>query len=122
MIVKEKQGDIAILRTLGAGPSNVLITFGIQGVLIGLAGTLLGAGLGVLIADNIEAVVHMLERVLDTRFLDPRVYNMSDLPAYVEVTDVVQVCVVALVLCTFATLYPAWRASRTAPAEALRHE
>jgi lipoprotein-releasing system permease protein len=122
MIVKEKQSDIAILRTLGAGPPNVLATFALQGVLIGLAGTALGAALGIVFAHHVESLVHALERLLGTRFLDPRVYNMSDLPAYVEWTDVAKVCGVAFILCALATVYPAWRASRTAPAEALHHD
>ena len=122
MIVKEKQTDIAILRTLGAGPSNILTTFAIQGVMIGLVGTLLGAGLGSLLAHNLEALVAWLERLLGTQFLDASVYYMSDLPAYVEGADVIRVCTVAFLLCALATIYPAWRASRTAPAEALRHE
>jgi lipoprotein-releasing system permease protein len=122
MIVKEKRSDIAILRTLGAGPVNMLTTFAIQGVLIGLTGTLLGAALGVLVAHNLEDWVHGLEHLLGTHFLDASVYNMSDLPAYVEVLDVMKVCAVAFALCVLATLYPAWRASRTAPAEALRHD
>jgi len=122
MIVKEKQTDIAILRTLGAGPPNILTTFTIQGVLIGLIGTLLGAGLGALLSYNLESLVAWLERALGTHFLDASVYYMSDLPAYVEWRDVVRVCTVAFLLCAVATIYPAWRASRTAPAEALRHE
>jgi lipoprotein-releasing system permease protein len=122
MIVKEKQTDIAILRTMGAGPRNILTTFGIQGVLIGLVGTALGAGLGIAVSRNLQDLVHGLERLLGTQFLDARVYYMSDLPAYVEWVDVLQVCAVAFLLCALATLYPAWRASRTAPAEALRHD
>ncbi|HVN43615.1 MAG TPA: lipoprotein-releasing ABC transporter permease subunit [Steroidobacteraceae bacterium] len=122
MIVKEKQTDIAILRTLGAGPRNVLLSFAVQGLLIGLAGTLAGAALGTLLADNLETLVAGLERLLGTQFLDARVYYMSDLPAYVELVDVLKVCAVALLLCVLATIYPAWRAARTAPAEALRHE
>jgi lipoprotein-releasing system permease protein len=122
MIVKEKRSDIAILRTLGAGPMNMLTTFAIQGVLIGLTGTVLGAALGIVVAHNLENWVHDLEHLLGTHFLDASVYNMSDLPAYVEIVDVMRVCAVALALCVLATLYPAWRASRTAPAEALRHE
>jgi lipoprotein-releasing system permease protein len=122
MIVKEKQTDIAILRTLGAAPRNVLLTFAVQGVLIGLAGTVAGAALGTLLADNLETLVAGLERLLGTQFLDARVYYMSDLPAYVELADVLKVCTVALALCVLATIYPAWRAARTAPAEALRHE
>ena len=122
MIVKEKQADIAILRTLGAGPANVLTAFAVQGVLIGAAGTALGAVLGIVVAHNCERWVHGLEHLFGTHFLDASVYNMSDLPAYVEWTDVLQVCVVAFALCVLATLYPAWRAARTAPAEALRHD
>jgi lipoprotein-releasing system permease protein len=122
MIVKEKQTDVAILRTFGAGPRNILATFALQGVMIGLAGTVLGAGLGALLAHNLESLVASLERLLGTQFLDASVYYMSDLPAYVEGMDVVRVCTVAFLLCAIATIYPAWRASRTAPAEALRHE
>jgi lipoprotein-releasing system permease protein len=122
MIVKEKQTDIAILRTLGAAPRNVLATFAVQGVLIGLAGTLLGAGLGTLLADYLERLVGALERLTGVQFIDGSVYLLSDLPAYVEGLDVLKVCGVAFVLCALATVYPAWRAARTAPAEALRHE
>ena len=122
MIVKEKQSDIAILRTLGAGPANVLLTFAVQGTMIGLAGTLLGAALGAVLSHNLEAIVRGLERLFHTQFLDASVYYMSDLPAYVEGMDVVRVCGVAFLLCAIATIYPAWRAARTAPAEALRHE
>jgi lipoprotein-releasing system permease protein len=122
MIVKEKQTDIAILRTLGAAPRNVLATFAVQGVLIGLAGTLLGAGLGTLVSDNLEVLVGALERLTGVRFIDASVYYLSDLPAYVEGLDVLKVCAVAFALCALATVYPAWRAARTAPAEALRHE
>ncbi len=122
MIVKEKQSDIAILRTLGSGPRNVLATFALQGVIIGLAGTVIGAALGIVVAHNVEFLVHSLEHLLGTRFLDPRVYDMSDLPAYVEWRDVARICGVAFTLCALATLYPAWRAARTQPAEALRHD
>jgi lipoprotein-releasing system permease protein len=122
MIVKEKQTDIAILRTLGAAPRNVLATFAVQGVLIGLAGTVLGAGLGTLLSDNLETLVGGLERLTGVKFIDASVYYLSDLPAYVEWPDVLRICGVALLLCALATIYPAWRAARTAPAEALRHE
>jgi lipoprotein-releasing system permease protein len=122
MIVKEKQTDIAILRTLGAGPPNILFTFAVQGVLIGLGGTLLGAFLGKVLSDHLGSIVGALERLFDTQFIDARVYFISDLPTYVEINDVLQICGVAFVLCALATIYPAWRASRTAPAQALRHE
>jgi lipoprotein-releasing system permease protein len=122
MIVKEKQGDIALLRTLGATPVDILQTFAIQGVLIGLAGTLAGAALGIVLAFNVEAIVRGIESLFGVQFMDAKVYFMTDLPAYVEWVDVARVCGVAFVLCALATLYPAWRASRTQPAEALRHE
>lgn len=122
MIVKEKQGDIALLRTLGATPADILRTFAIQGVLIGLAGTIAGALLGIVLADNVEAIVRGIEQLFGVQFMDAKVYFMTDLPAYVEWRDVLQVTGVAFVLCAIATIYPAWRASRTQPAEALRHE
>jgi len=122
MIVKEKQGDIALLRTLGAPPSSILGTFAIQGVLIGLVGTAAGAVLGVVLARNVESIVRRIESIFDVQFMDAQVYFMTDLPAHVEWLDVVRVCSVAFALCALATLYPAWRASRTQPAEALRHD
>jgi lipoprotein-releasing system permease protein len=122
MVVKDKRADIAILRTLGAAPRNVLAVFSLQGAFIGLAGTGLGAALGLLLSANLEALVHGLEHLLNTRFLNPKVYLMSDLPAYAEWGDVVRICGTAFLLCALATLYPAWRAAGTQPAEALRHD
>ncbi len=122
MVVKDKRSDIAILRTLGAGPRNVLAVFALQGAFIGLVGTALGAALGVILSVNLEALVHGLEHLLGTHFLDAKVYLMSDLPAYPEAGDVLRICAVAFVLCALATLYPAWRAAGTHPAEALRHD
>lgn len=122
MIVKEKQGDIALLRTLGATPADILRTFAVQGVLIGLAGTIAGAALGIVLAENVESIVRGIESLFGVQFMDAKVYFMTDLPAYVEWSDVARVCGVAFALCALATLYPAWRASRTQPAEALRHE
>ncbi len=77
---------------------------------------------GIALSRNLQTLVGALEKMLGTQFLDARVYYMSDLPAYVEGVDVLQVCGVAFLLCALATLYPAWRAARTAPAEALRHD
>lgn len=122
MVVKDKREDIAILRTLGAAPRNVLAVFAIQGAFIGLAGTGLGALLGLTLSAHLEALVHGLERLLGTHFLDARVYYMSDLPAYAELSDVLKICAVAFALCALATLYPAWHAAATHPAEALRRE
>lgn len=122
MVVKDKQADIAILRTIGARPRSILAIFISQGTVIGVIGTLSGVALGVLISVNLEALVHGLEALLNTSFLDAQVYYMSDLPAAVRWADVTRICVTALVLCSLSTLYPSWRAARTEPARALRHE
>jgi lipoprotein-releasing system permease protein len=122
MVVKEKRPAIATLRTLGALPRNILAIFTVQGALIGLTGTLVGALLGWFIAAHVAGLVAGIERVSGAQFLDARVYFMSELPAYVEWRDVLQVCAVAFLLCALATLYPAWRAALTQPAEALRHD
>jgi lipoprotein-releasing system permease protein len=122
MVVKDKSQDIAILRTLGAAPRNIQAVFLVQGVMIGLVGVLAGISLGVLLALNLETLIHGLEALTGTHFLDAKVYFMSDLPAQVQLTDVARVSIVALLLCIAATVYPAWRASRLAPAEVLRHD
>jgi lipoprotein-releasing system permease protein len=122
MIVKEKQADIAILRTIGAAPNNVLKMFLVQGALIGLVGTAAGAFLGWLIAVNFPAIIHGIESTFGVQFLDASVYLMSDLPTDVQAGDVLQVSLVTLLLTALATIYPAWRAARTLPAEALRHD
>jgi lipoprotein-releasing system permease protein len=122
MIVKEKQTDIAILRTIGAAPVNVLRIFLVQGALIGLVGTIAGACLGWMLALNVTAIIRGIEDLFGIKFLDASVYLMSDLPSEVRIGDVLQVAGVALALSALATIYPAWRAARTLPAEALRHE
>ena len=122
MVVKEKEADIAILRTLGAGPANILRVFGVQGASIGLAGVGIGIALGALLSVNLESLVHGLERITGIHFLDASVYFMSDLPAEVQLHDVMKVGLVALLLCLLATIYPAWRAARLLPAQALRHD
>jgi lipoprotein-releasing system permease protein len=122
MAVKDKQPDIAILRTLGARPVSVLAIFATQGTVIGLVGTLGGIALGTVLSLNLESLVHVLERVLGTSFMDASVYLMSDLPARVEPGDVALIAGTAFMLCCLSTLYPAWRAARTDPARALRHD
>jgi lipoprotein-releasing system permease protein len=122
MVVKDKQSDIAILRTLGATPRSILKIFIAQGTGIGVIGTGSGVLLGVLLSVNLESLVHLLERVLGTQFLDAQVYFMSDLPAVVQWPDALQIAATAFGLCCLSTLYPAWRAARTQPAQALRHE
>jgi lipoprotein-releasing system permease protein len=122
MVVKDKQADIAILRTFGATPGSVLKIFMTQGAGIGIIGTLSGIAVGALLSANLEKLVHLLERILNTRFMDAKVYLMSDLPAVVRWPDVVLISATAFVLCGMSTLYPAWRAARTQPAQALRHD
>ncbi len=122
MVVKDKRSDIAILRTMGATPRSILAIFMTQGIGIGLIGTVLGILAGVLIAINLESMVHGLEALLNTEFLDAQVYNISDLPAQVSWPDVAKIAGAAFFLCLISTLYPSWRAARTQPAEALRHD
>ncbi|CAN5192177.1 lipoprotein-releasing ABC transporter permease subunit [soil metagenome] len=122
MVVREKEADIAILRTIGATPRGILEIFMVQGTVIGIVGTALGLGLGVLLAWNIEMLVHALERALDTKFLAADVYFIDDLPARVEWPDVARICGTAFLLSLLSTIYPALRAARLAPAEALRDE
>jgi lipoprotein-releasing system permease protein len=122
MAVKDKQPDIAILRTIGARPSSVLAIFTTQGTVIGLFGTLAGVALGVLLSVNLESIVHGLERLSGTQFMDASVYLMSDLPARVEPRDVLLIAGTAFALCCLSTVYPAWRAATTDPARALRHD
>jgi len=122
MLVTDKQSDIAILRTLGASPRSVLAIFMVQGTLIGVIGTLLGIAGGVSLSLNLDTVVPWLERTFGFHVLDPGVYYISELPSDLHWDNVWLISVVALVLSVVATLYPAWRASRTQPAEALRYE
>jgi lipoprotein-releasing system permease protein len=122
MVVKEKQGDIAILRTLGASPGEILRVFLVQGSTIGVVGTAVGLAAGVALALNLTGIVHGLEALLGVTLVDARVYYIGDLPADIRLADVVTVSVTALALGVLSTIYPAWRAARTAPADALRHE
>jgi len=122
MVVKDKRRDIAILRTFGSSPRSILAIFVVQGSLIGLLGIAAGVLLGVLIAANLQDLVHGLEGIVGFKFLDARVYFMSDLPARVRTTDVVRICGFAFVLACLSTLYPAARAARLLPAESLRND
>lgn len=122
MVVNDKKGDIAILRTLGATPRQIMGIFMVQGTVIGVVGTLIGAVLGILAALNVSALIAGIERMLGIKFLNADVYFIDYLPSQLQAADVIMVCSAALFLSFFATLYPAWRASRTQPAEALRYE
>jgi len=122
MVVQDKQADIAIFRTLGAAPRSILAVFMIQGLVVGLVGTLGGMILGVLVAFNLEQLVSGLESLLGIDLLAADVYFISDLPARVNWGEVGQICLFALGISLLSTIYPAWKAARTQPAEALRYD
>jgi lipoprotein-releasing system permease protein len=122
MVVTDKQADIAILRTLGLSPLSVTSVFMIQGTLIGLFGTILGVFFGVVVASNVSVIVPALEHFFHTQFLPTGVYPITELPSQMEVSDVIKIGIMSFVLSVLATIYPALRASKTQPAEALRYE
>lgn len=122
MVVTDKQSDIAILRTLGASPRSIMGIFMVQGAIIGMIGTIVGTVGGVSLALNLDTVVPFIEGIFGIRILDPAVYYISVLPSDLHWDDVWMICSISLVLGLVATIYPAWRASKTQPAEALRYE
>lgn len=122
MVVTDKQADIAILRTLGLSPLEVMGIFIVQGTAIGLVGTLVGVVAGVTLAFHVEPVVAWIEGLFGVHFLDPAIYYISELPSDVHLSDVLTVGGGAFALSVLATLYPAWRAAQVQPAEALRYE
>ncbi|HEV7803007.1 MAG TPA: lipoprotein-releasing ABC transporter permease subunit [Burkholderiales bacterium] len=122
MVVKEKNADIAILRTLGASPGGVLRIFMIQGVIIGAVGVICGIVFGILGALYVDVIVGFVEHVFGFKFLPQDVYQISDLPTELRYSDVVVTAVTAFALSALATIYPSWRASKVNPAEALRYE
>jgi lipoprotein-releasing system permease protein len=122
MSVTDKESDIAILRALGITPGSVMWIFIIQGTVIGLSGTLIGVALGVPVALNVFEIVSWLEKIFSTDFLPADVYYISDVVADVRAEEVFKYAISAFTITILATLYPAWRASKTLPAEALRYE
>ncbi|OGS96144.1 MAG: cell division protein FtsX [Gallionellales bacterium RBG_16_56_9] len=122
MAVTDMQADIAILRTLGASPRSIMKIFIVQGVVIGVVGTLLGSVGGIALALNLDVVVPFIERLLGVQFLAKDVYYISDLPSDLRYPEVILVAGMSFLICLLATLYPSWRASQTQPAEALRYE
>ena len=122
MLVQDKQSDIAILRTLGMSPGGIMRVFIVQGLVIGVVGIAIGVAGGVLLASNLSHVVRFVEKLLGAELMPSDVYYISGVPTAVYASDVAMVAAVAFVLCLLATLYPAWRASRTDPATALRYE
>jgi len=122
MVVTDKRSDIAILRTLGTSPGSIMAIFIIQGVVIGILGTALGVAGGVGLALNVETIVPAIENLFNVEFLAADVYYISTVPSELHWKDVWVMASMAMGLCLLATLYPAWRAARTHPAEALRYE
>ncbi len=122
MLVTDKQADIAILRTLGLSPKGVMQIFMVQGTLIGVIGTVLGVIGGVMLTLNLEHILRIIERAFGVVLMPEDVYYITGLPTDLQAGDVAVIGMIALAMSFLATIYPAWRASRTAPAEALRYE
>ncbi len=122
MMVKDKTRDIAVLRTIGAARGSVMRIFLMCGASVGVTGTLIGVALGVVFCWNIDTIQHWVEAVTGTKVFNPEVYYLTHLPARLNWREVVQIVLMALALSLLATLYPSWRAARTDPVEALRHE
>ncbi|MEW6020620.1 MAG: lipoprotein-releasing ABC transporter permease subunit [Pseudomonadota bacterium] len=122
MTVKDKQADIAILRTLGASPRSIMKIFIVQGTLVGVLGSALGVALGVAVALNVDVIVPAIERVLGIQFISKEIYLISEIPSDLLWSDVGSIGGVAVLLAFVATLYPSWAAARVKPAEALRYE
>ncbi len=122
MLVTDKQADIAIMRTLGLSPRGVMQVFMVQGTLIGVIGTVLGVIFGILLTLNLEYILKAIEAVIGVQLLPADVYYITGLPTDLQASDVLWISAIALAMAFMATIYPAWRASRTPPAEALRYE
>ncbi len=122
MVVREKRGDIAILRSIGATARSILQVFAIQGTLIGAVGVLVGVGIGVAVAVEVGDIVAWLERVLDMELFSGEAYPVTELPSRVESLEVAQIAAGVLILSLVATIYPAVTAARQQPADALRNE
>ncbi len=122
MLVNDKRIDVAILRTMGVSPRSIMAIFLVQGNLIGMVGVLAGVFFGVLIGSNTADITAGLERLLGLNFIDSNVFYLTQIPSDVRWPEVLAIAVVGLLLAGMSTLYPAWRASRTQPAEALRYD
>lgn len=122
MVVNDKQSEIAILRTIGATPGTILCIFIVQGMLVGIIGTLLGLVGGIILASNATTIVNTLQSLFHTQILSSSIYFVDYLPSKILLSDLLQICGVALLMSFIATIYPAWRASKTVIAEALHYE
>ena len=122
MAVTDKRADIAIMRTFGASPSSIMAIFIVQGALIGIIGTVVGAFFGVLIALNISTIIPFIEHLFHVQFLAKDIYYISELPSHLLWGDVITIVILSFFLSLIATLYPSWKASKMNPAEALRYD
>ncbi len=122
MAVTDKRADIAILRTLGLSPAQIMIIFMVQGTVIGFLGAVIGLLMGVLIAANVSQIVRWIEALSQQSLFAPDIYPLSELPSIIYFSDVVSVSLIAFGMASLATLYPSWKAAKTQPAEALRYE
>jgi len=122
MVVNDKQAEIAILRTIGAKPSTILWVFIVQGMMVGIVGTCIGLVGGLILAKNATAIVNGLQAMFHVKVLSSSIYFVDYLPSEILFSDLWQVCAMALLMSFAATIYPAWRASKTVIAEALHYE
>jgi lipoprotein-releasing system permease protein len=121
-VVTDKRNDIAILRTMGLTSSQVMWIFVVQGMFIGMLGTFIGVVLGVTLALNVSEIIAALQTLLNVQFLSADVYFINYLPSELQWSDVKLIVISAFIMTVAATIYPAWRASKVEPAEALRYE
>jgi lipoprotein-releasing system permease protein len=122
MLVKDKRADIAVLRTIGASSGAILRIFLMCGAFVGVSGTLIGTAIGLVFCHNIVAIQHFVENVTGGQVFDSSVFMLTELPNTIDWGDVARVIALGLFLSLLATVYPSWRAARTDPVEALRHE
>ncbi len=122
MLVNEKRKDIAILKTMGATPRQILLIFITNGSFIGILGTSLGALLGIGFASNIESIRNFLQKITNSNIFDAAIYYLYHLPAKIIPGDILMISLMSVLLCIVATIYPAYKAASIDPSEALRNE